>query len=60
MEGCGEALGMARGLAIGRGFGELPDIRPTPGDADWVTPPMGGGEARLKDVAGDEPKLGCS
>lgn len=51
---------MARGLAIGRGFGELPDIRPTPGDADWVTPPMGGGEARLKDVAGDDPKLGCS
>lgn len=37
MDGCGDALGMARGLGIGCGLGELA-TRPTPGDADGFTP----------------------
>ena len=58
--GWGDALGIWRGLGIGRGLGELPDINPTPGEADWVTPARDGGEAKLNEVAGDEPKFGWS
>lgn len=57
IEGWGEALGICKGLGNERGFGEFPVMSPTPGDADCVIPAIDGGDARLKDVAGDEPKV---
>lgn len=57
IEGCGEALGMCSGLGNDSGFGEFADRCATPGEADWATPDIDGGEARLNDVAGEEPKF---